>query len=343
MSRGTLLPLLLLAACSFNSPDDSGSDGDDDPGPDPDPADTDGDGVVADDNCPSMPNPDQKDDDKDGVGDACDNCPAVANPLKETLGADAPIQRDHDGDGRGDECDLCPHLSGGTSDMDGDSDKIGDACDPEPLVANPAPYWNGFYEPPDATWEPAGVGSELGDWELQLRDNKLGWRQKVLDDGRHQLLYKTAQQEHHVQSSIIGEAFQNGANTSSATVTYGYGGTDTNAAWFSCGPRHNRAGNTDVIISAVQSNDIDEDLGTGAWSGGFLGKAIAVTGRGDRVGGTGPKTGTSSHACSASDGTATSQAMTTSLYIPDGRTGLRTYAMTAWFDYIFIVEPRSRP
>jgi hypothetical protein len=34
--------------------------------------------------------------------------------------------------------------------------------------------------------------------------------------------------------------------------------------------------------------------------------------------------------------------MVTSTARPDGQVGLRTFGMTAWFDYIFVVEPRPR-
>lgn len=296
------------------------------------------------DNCPDDANANQDDDDDDGIGDACDNCAAVANRAKDTLGFDAPVQRDHDGDGRGDECDLCPHLASDTEDADPDGDGIGSACDPEPAMANPAPYWNGFYDPPDGSWEAARNAGALEDWELTENDGKLGWRQKVLDTTRRQILLKGAnKQEHFVQSSIAPGSISPGVAAASATITYGFYRLNTSTdVYFSCGPRHVLANGSNVIVAAVQRNDVDDGVaGTGPWSGGF-GAAMDVTGRGDRVGATGPEQGDSVLSCSATGSAARGDATSSSTYFPDGRIGLRTFGMTAWFDYLFVVEPRPR-
>src|SRR3954454_13194004 len=62
--------------------------------------DTDGDAVFDDtDNCIALKNVDQHDEDRDGYGDLCDNCPSVANTSQAAAG---------------------------------DSDSVGDACDPRP-------------------------------------------------------------------------------------------------------------------------------------------------------------------------------------------------------------------
>jgi hypothetical protein len=350
MLRGILLIPALIAACSFGSPKEGA--GDDDVVDAPvDPTDPDGDGVRAGDNCPNDSNADQADGDGDEIGDACDNCAKVANPPKMTMGFDGPVQRDHDGDGRGDECDLCPHLASTLpstqAEADRDSDGIGDDCDPELDTANPAPYWNGFYELPDGSWEAAPGAGNKNDWELVAMGDKLGWRQKVLDGKRHQLLLKdtTERQEHFVQSSIIAGAFQPGEPLTSATVTLGFfhvtAGNDD--VYFSCGVLH-KASNASSAYVAVHRNDILESSMEATWGAG-LDTAVVVTGRADRAGSTQPRMGTSTLDCRMTGGAApaeTEQVPLSSGYFPDGRIGLRTFAMTAWFDYIFAVEPRLR-
>jgi len=298
---------IALAGCTFSPP--VGSSDDDDDGT-PSPGDRDG----------------------DGVGDAEDNCPDLANPP----------QRDHDGDARGDECDACPHLVGGDDDPDGDG--IGVACDPEPDIKNPPPYWNGFYDAPDATWSiPEGMGS-LADWEVTERDGKLGWRQTVLDGSqRHHLVLEGVRPEAHVMSAFVVDAVAPGDFTSdlrSATISFGYVKADTgDDFYFNCGVRSDTFWETSTLIASAFRNDTVRDDQTMPWAADVTNKLIVVDGGADRINGDAPKTGDTALACSADDSTSQQRVSNESTDYPDGQVGLRTYGMTTWFDYLFVVEP----
>ena len=75
----------------------------------------------------------------------------------------------------------------------------------------------------------------------------------------------------------------------------------------------------------------------------MAGATIDVTARGDRTGATQPEQGDTALACNAAETTSVGQATAGSTYFPDGKIGLRTFGMTAWFDYVFAVEPRPAP
>lgn len=338
--------LVLVGGCSFQ-----GMGAGPDSGRDPDGAvgDEDGDGISSSvDNCPAVANPDQADQDGDGVGDACDNCPARPNPPVATLGFSEPIQRDHDGDGLGDPCDPCPHRPAvGGSEPDRDGDGIGDACDPEPDERNPPAYFDGFYDPPDGGWQ--AVGGTLADWTVVARPGgQVGWLQSVLDGNRrHQLLRTGERREHYLESSFVvsSVAPPDGSARRSAAVSFGFTPVTGGDVYFTCGVRHDPGDRSDAIVAAVMNNDTPvEDGNLAPWPTDPAGHRIDIVARGLRVGGAQPHTGSTSLSCTAlGEAGPPVQATNTSTFYPDGLIGLRTYGMTAWFDYLFAVEPVAAP
>lgn len=324
--RGLLLVGLVDAsiACSF-----------------PRPADSEPDGPTSD----GAPDASGLDSDQDGVDDAFDNCVAVANPKVETMGRGL-VQRDHDGDGRGDACDPCPHLEAAT-DTDADGDGIGTACDPDDTVKNPPAEFNGFYDPPSASdWSaPSGVGS-ITDWEVvRTADNKLWWKQKVLDGTRHQLLRNRPEiKEVYVDTTFRIHEIQPAAGPDvlrSVGVTYGFfrqGGVDL---YFSCGVRHDAQALVNMTASTAYS---DNTLRTGenqevSWTGNLVERSVHVIGRSTQVDrGGGDKDSSLSCTAYAPDPPLDRLVNSTSTLFPDGKVGLRTFGMAASFDYIFIVD-----
>jgi Thrombospondin type 3 repeat len=353
MKRALLVILLGLAACSFSGSEGQpgpGDDGMDDPdggqvGGDPD--DKDGDKVKNDaDNCPSVANAGQEDGDGDKVGDACDSCRLVANPMKDTMGVGL-VQRDHDGDGRGDECDLCPHLKA-AEDTDADGDGIGTACDPNDAVKNPPALFNGFYEAPVAAeWTIPGGAGALTDWELVFADGRQWWKQKTLTVGRRQLLRNLPDfREVYVDSVFrihdISPAM--GPNVlRSAAVTYGFFRAGGNDLYFNCGARQDVSNTTNEAMTAIYSDDILSAVSTKPWTGAITNRDIHSIGESIfMAGGGGGDSRLLCRTSAAPDFTTTIDPRDSTLF-PDGKVGLRTYGMTASFDYLFMVNKATAP
>jgi hypothetical protein len=129
----------------------------------------------------------------------------------------------------------------------------------------------------------------------------------------------------------------------SATISYGFEALPQFDAYFSCGVRQNNQSNASDLVVALQhdeTNTFDSDVA--AWGGTLVGTTVAVTARADRTGSPSPGQGGSMLSCVGADGTKRESSMVTSTARPDGQVGLRTFGMTAWFDYIFVVEPRQR-
>jgi hypothetical protein len=126
----------------------------------------------------------------------------------------------------------------------------------------------------------------------------------------------------------------------SADVSYGFLPSGADEIYFDCGVQHDGANNADMIEAAAMRNDSPDDDQTAALPTGFQGVRIRLVGTARRVGSTQPRAGTANLSCTAGSQPGVSNAVK---FFPDGQFGLRTFGMTAWFDYIFYVEMVPAP
>jgi len=85
------------------------------------------------DNCPDTENADQLDDDDDKTGNVCDGCPDDSAKLEPGVCGCSVADDDTDSDTVLNCLDNCPDIYN-FSQLDSDSDDLGDACDPYPYT-----------------------------------------------------------------------------------------------------------------------------------------------------------------------------------------------------------------
>jgi hypothetical protein len=92
-----------------------------------------------------------------------------------------------------------------------------------------------------------------------------------------------------------------------------------------------------VIAASAMKNDLVDDDQAAPWPSAVKDVPIHVIGGARRVGDLRPRMGMSELSCAMGPGKPT-PVINPDKYFPDGQIGLRTFGMTAWFDYVFYVE-----
>lgn len=137
------------------------------------------------------------DSDSDGIADSVDNCPMTPNT----------DQANEDGDKFGDVCDKCPIVNTGNVDPDGDSDGVGDGCDPNKTIpGEQIVVFEGF----NGTSMPAGSTGFNGQWQFtngQAKVNSTGGVQAKLVwplTGTKQTVYTRVSMTHNGTPAYAG-------------------------------------------------------------------------------------------------------------------------------------------
>jgi hypothetical protein len=194
---------------------------------------------------------------------------------------------------------------------------------------------------------PRNAGA-LADWQVVRRDDgTIGWRQHVLDGSkRHQILLAGEKKEHYIDTVLIVETVAPTDGTSNlrgAEVSYGFLAAGGDDFYFDCGVVHDSTSTNNFAAVTSMQNDIPQGEQALSWATPATNVRMHVVGRASRMGGGGmPHKGSSNLSCVV----ATDASVTTtgnSSVFPDGQIGLRTYGMTAWFDYLFYVEAVPAP
>jgi hypothetical protein len=257
--------------------------------------------------------------DSDGVPNAMDNCPNVANPGQDN----------EDGDDRGDACDLCPHMAGTVpgTDADDDGDGIGNQCDPRPALKDRRVVFLGFNDPAEL----GHFENRNGSFTWSISNGKLHQNDTSINPQNIVWTGENLQTDVFVQTHAHVDSFTSATGTRIAAVV---------GAW-------DDTGAIDAYACGLRANDKNQPLTSTGWHfvtpPNFDQQTNAPTSGTFTVGIDSAETLLAQTAPNGNDSTldcfevATPAHVDVPTYIPRGYPGLRTFNVTASFDYLFVV------